>query len=121
MIGIGSGEFEEEVNGKKVGFKFGMYASAVTEKESGCGIFEVMAKISAPGGSLYLLNYMLGGMVAYNRSKKIDEEVTMDSLTEIIEGMGLEKAMNIYLDSIKAYKSKMSKNGQALEMGPPSE
>ncbi len=108
---IGTGEFIIEVGEKRYGFKFGMYASAITEKESGFGIFEVFKRIfNNPGEtSLLVLNYMYGGAVAYAKAKKTDEPSVVE-VGEWMEEMGIERAMKVYTDSIAAYKDKTLKN-----------
>jgi hypothetical protein len=75
MQGIGRGTFEREVNGKKYGFRFGNYASSITEEKTGQKITETlssMIKVNDAGvlettqHTLKALNlYFYGGAVWY--------------------------------------------------------
>lgn len=113
---IGTGIFTIKLGEKTVGFKFGMYASAITEKESGYGIFEVFKRIfeEPSESSLLVLNYMYGGAVAYAKSKG-EKEPTVDEVGDWMEEIGIDEAMKIYSDSITSYKSKLLKNNPAPE------
>jgi hypothetical protein len=106
---IGKGIYEEEINGETVGFKFGMYASAITEKIAGKSIFEVFKGIAAPMQEP-LLHYFYGGAKAYNEHKKIDKEISVSDVADWLEEMGADKWSKIYLASIQSY---IPKNGTA--------
>ena len=106
---IGKGIFEIEVGEETIGFEFGMYASMETEEIADMTIFEVFKKI-ANGRQKPLLQYFYGGIVAYNHFRNIDKKITLGDVSRIIEKLGLEKSMDIYLKSIESY---IPKNGQA--------
>jgi hypothetical protein len=106
---IGSGLYEVEVEGKTVGFQFGMLASMYTEEKSGQSIYDVFKDI-AQARIKAILFYFLGGALAYNEYHKIKEEVTLVDIATLIETIGTEKALEIYSKSIG---SPLTKNGQA--------
>lgn len=106
---IGSGLFEVEIEGEKIGFEFGMLASMHTEEVADMTIFDVFKKI-ASGRQKPLVQYFLGGLNAYNEFRGIEKRYSVMETTKIIEKLGLEKSMEIYLKSIEAY---VPKNGQA--------
>jgi len=105
---IGKGEFEIEVKGDKVGFKFGMYASAVTERESGLTISQFFAKFQGDVSIEMLLYYFYGAHVAYCKSKGLQPQNIVE-FGDTLEEIGLEKLLSLYTQSLGVY----SKNGQA--------
>jgi hypothetical protein len=113
---IGKGEFEVDVNGVMVGFKFGMYASGITEKESGLNIGEFFGKFQGQVSIEMLLYYFYGGHVAYCKLKNLQPQ-NIVVFGDTLEDIGLEKLLSIYSESLGVY----SKNGQApKESGQPS-
>lgn len=106
---IGSGLYEVEIDGETIGLEFGMLASMHTEEIADMTIFEVFKKI-ATGRQKPLLCYFYGGLVAYNEFRGIEKTLTIADVSKVIEKLGLNKAMDIYLKSIEAY---IPKNGQA--------
>lgn len=106
---IGSGVFEIEVGEEKFCFEFGMLASMHTEELADMTIFEVFKKI-AQGRQKPLIQYFYGGLVAYHEFRDIDKTFTLPETTKIMEKIGTEKCVSIYLKSIEAY---VPKNGQA--------
>lgn len=106
---VGKGIFEEKISSGTIGFKFGMYASAITEKEASANIFELFRRIHEKKEVvLGLLQYFYGGAVSYAVSHK-QEPPTIDQVGDWIEEIGFEKALSIYNQSIEY----LSKNGQA--------
>lgn len=89
-----------------IGFKFGLYASGITEKAAGVPIGEVISGMGR-GEILPILYYFYGACVSYNKSKSIPE-LSIDQVSDLIEKIGLEKAMTILLESLQ-----MPKNLQA--------
>jgi hypothetical protein len=110
---IGSGVYEVEIDGEKVGFQFGMLASIETEEAAGMVIEDVFKKI-AKGFQKYIALYFLGGAIAYNKLHGIEKKVDLPMVTTYIEGMGLQQALEIYAKSIAA---PVIKNGKAPAMG----
>jgi hypothetical protein len=127
MIGKGTFEYEIGADGakRKVGFKFGMYAAAITEKVAGCTMQEVLARIHGSryvvgeGGkvveekiegmaTLSLLHYFYGGAVAYSQ----DESISLSDVADIIEAIGEAEAYTAFAKSLESY---IPKNGQAPE------
>ncbi len=106
---IGKGVFEVEADGEKIGFEFGMWASSCTEEVSGLTIFEIFKKIGE-GRQRPMIQYFYGGMMAYNEFRGIQKEIKLPDVAKMLEKIGAEKAVQIYLDSIKSYTTK---NGKA--------
>jgi len=89
-----------------IGFKFGLYASAITEKEAGVSIGKVIEGMGR-GEILPILHYFYGASVAYNESKG-NPKVTIQDISDQLEKIGLEKAMNVLTESLQ-----MPKNSEA--------
>lgn len=106
---IGSGVYEVEVKGEKIGFQFGMLASMYTEEKSGMSITDVFKEIKT-AKIKPLIMYFLGGLLAYNELRGIEKEVRISDMATLIEEMGIPKALEIYSLSIG---SPLIKNGQA--------
>jgi hypothetical protein len=106
---IGSGVFEVEVEGEKIGFEFGMLASMHTEEIADMTIFEVFKKISTGRQKPYY-QYFYGGLMAYNEFRGIEKKMTIPEVTRIMEKLGAEKCTEIYLKSINSF---VAKNGKA--------
>lgn len=105
---IGTGTFEVEIDGKKIGFKFGMVAASVTEQIAGGSIVKMFKEIAEKHNVITnLLHYFYGGAVAYARKNKL-EEPDQDEVGEYIEAMGFEKAMQMYYESLKGPETKNS-------------
>lgn len=95
-----------------VGFKFGLYASAITEKEAGVSIGKVIEGIGR-GEILPILHYFYGGAVAYNEAKG-KGKVSISEVSDQIEKIGLDKSLEILTQSLQ-----MPKNSEApRETGP---
>lgn len=106
---IGSGVYEIEVKGEKVGFQFGMLASMYTEEKSGQSITDVFKEITKERIKPIIL-YFLGGLMAYNELHGIKKEIKISDVATLIEEIGIPKALEIYSASIG---SPLIKNGQA--------
>ena len=88
------------------GFKFGMYSIAILEKDSGCGLSEVLKKMNVEGEqTMALLQYFYSGAVSWVESKKLDIKVTKDLVADWIEIMGEEEASRVLLDSLGVPKN----------------
>jgi hypothetical protein len=116
----GKGIFEFEIDGQKIGFKFGMYAAAITEKMAGCQIMELFQRIHGsklvyddkgnitgrellPGlGTISLLQYFYGGAVAYTKNDKL----SIDDVADQLDLIGLEKAFVVFSESVQTYLPK---------------
>lgn len=85
------------------GFKFGLYASALTEKEAGVSISKVIDGMGK-GEILPILQYFYGAAVAYNESKGLGK-VSISDVSDLIEKIGLEKAMIVLTDSLQLPKN----------------
>ncbi len=93
---------------EKEGFKFGMYASAISQKIAGCSLGELFKRMQVESeASLALLHYFYGGAVAFNESKGLPAP-NIDHVGDMIESIGIEKAMSIFNESLQ-----MPKNSEA--------
>ena len=83
------------------GFKFGMYASSVSEEISGTSISGLIKRMSEEGkGTTALLHYFYGAAVAYEESKKSGREVTLSDVADMIEQLGDEEATKLFSESL---------------------
>ena len=105
---IGKGEFEFDVKGEKIGFKFGMYASSVTERESGLTISQFFAKFQGDVSIEMLLYYFYGAHVAFCKYKGLEPQ-NIVVFGDTLEDIGLDKLISLYTQSLGVY----TKNGQA--------
>jgi hypothetical protein len=88
------------------GFKFGLYASAITQKEAGCSISELFKRMQSESDTtLALLHYFYGAAVSYNESKGIKDKLSLDSVGDLLEKIGLEKAMEVFNESLRLPKN----------------
>jgi len=88
------------------GFKFGLYASAITEKESGVSISKVIEGMGK-GEILSILHYFYGASVSWSDSKNLPKK-SISEVSDQIETMGLDKAIGILTESLQ-----MPKNSEA--------
>lgn len=112
MLNKGIYEFEGGI-----GFKFGMYSAAVSEKEAGCSISSLLKKMATEGEStMAILQYFFGGAVAYRVYKKLDHsDITIDVVADWMETIGDEKVLEIFNESIGMPKNSpapMTQTGQ---------
>lgn len=103
---ISKGIYTVEIDGKTVGFKFGMRASEFTEKETGTSISRVMQKINDGGGetTVSILHYFFGAACSYAAAKK-EELPSLEQVEEYIDSMGLASAMKIFSESLGVPKN----------------
>ena len=88
------------------GFKFGMYASAITQKVSGTNIGGLIKKMSSEGESeMAILHYFYGGAVAYEEHKKTGREVSVSDVADMLETIGDAKALEIFNESLGVPKN----------------
>ena len=113
---LGKGIYTFEVDGKTIGFKFGMLASAYSEKEAGASISVIFEKITNQGGeaTLSLLHYFYGAAVAWAKSVK-QEPPTIDQVSDYIDSIGVQKAIELFQDSIGAPKNGTPKKKSPLK------
>jgi hypothetical protein len=116
---IGKGTFTFEVNGKTIGFKFGMLASAFTEKESGKSISDIFQGITEGKGdsTMSLLHYFYGAALAFAKSTK-SEDPSIDDVSDWITEIGHRPALDMFQDSIKMPKAPDSPNLPLPEVSP---
>lgn len=83
-----------------VGFKFGMYASSITEQESGVSITGLIKRMSAEGhATTAVLQYFYGAAVSYRKSIK-GEIPTIDEVADWVESLGVEETDRIFRESL---------------------
>ena len=88
------------------GFKFGLYASALTEKQAGVPISEVIEGMGK-GEILPILQYFYGASVAYSEFKKIPKK-DIAEVSDLIENMGLDKAITVLTESLQMPKNSVA-------------
>lgn len=102
MIGKTIFEYPE----KGFGFKFGMYASSVTEKISGTSISGLIKRIATDGeGTTAILHYFYGAAVAFEKWKKTNKEVGLEDVADMIEELGEVETARIFNESFGVPKN----------------
>lgn len=88
------------------GFKFGMYASAVTEKISGTGISGLITRMGIEGEATNaILQYFYGGAVAYEKYKKTGRELELSDIADMLETIGDAESVRIFNESLGVPKN----------------
>ena len=100
------------------GFKFGMYALAVTEKMAGTNITGLIKRMGVEGESTNaILQYYYGAAVAYEKWKKTGRELDLSDVADMIETIGDAESVRIFNESLG-----VPKNSEApMETGQKSE
>lgn len=100
------------------GFKFGMYASSVTEKVSGTSISGLIKRMSIEGEATQaILQYFYGGAVAYEKHKKSGKEIDISDVADMLETIGDAESVRIFNESLGVPKNSEAptQTGQTLE------
>lgn len=88
------------------GFKFGMYASSVSEKISGTSISGLIKKMGNEGEvTTAILHYFYGAAVAYKAYKKLDIEITLDLVGDWLDTLGDVESTRIFTESLGVPKN----------------
>ena len=88
------------------GFKFGMYASSVSEKISGTSITGLIKRMSVEGeATTAILQYFYGGAVAYELSKKSGRVIELSDVADMLEKIGDEESARIFNESLGVPKN----------------
>lgn len=88
------------------GFKFGMYAGHIIETEFKTSVFGLVKKMNEEGHqTTALLQYFYAGAQAYEDSKKTGKKLTLEEVSEFLEKIGDEKAVEIFHESLKLPKN----------------
>jgi len=88
------------------GFKFGMYASAVSEKLCGTNISGLLKKMGTEGESTEaILQYFYGAAVAYEKYKKTGRELDLSDVADMLEKIGDAESVRIFNDSLGVPKN----------------
>lgn len=103
---------EVEIKGTKRGFKFGPLAVAIAEKEDGCKAGELFRKIEQ-NEQLAVISLFYGSAVEYCKVKSIKQDFTISDVAEWLEEIGADKLSEIFIEGMKAYTEKVSKNLKA--------
>lgn len=94
-----------------IGFKFGMYASSITENISGVGISGLIKKMNSEGeATTAILHYFYGAAVSYCESKGLDKP-TIPQVADWVESIGVEESDKIFRESLG-----LPKNSEAPKM-----
>lgn len=99
------------------GFKFGMYASSVSEKISGTNITGLIKRMSVEGeGTTSILQYFYGGAVAYEAWKKSGKVIELSDVADMLEKIGDEESARIFNESLGVPKNSEAptQTGQTL-------
>lgn len=116
MEKLGKTIYEFEESGLKFGFKFGIFATYITEKECGVGINDLLKRLADPSKMTEAtLQYFYGGAVAYNRSKGIDKKIDYADVADYLEILD-ERTADILYESLG-----MPKNSNAPTTGQQKE
>lgn len=100
------------------GFKFGMYATSVTEKISGTSISGLIKRMNEEGElTTSLLQYFYGGAVAYDKHKKIERTLELSDIADFLETIGDAESARIFNESLGVPKNLEApkETGQTLE------
>jgi len=88
------------------GFKFGMYASSITEKVSGTSITGLIKRMGTEGESTQaILHYFYGAAVAYEKWKKTGRELELSDVADMIETIGEEESVRVFNESLGVPKN----------------
>lgn len=112
MIGKTIYEFEG------FGFKFGMYALAVTEKLAGTNLSGLIKRMGTEGEvTTAILQYFYGAAVSYEKWKKTGRELELSDVADMIETIGDEESVRIFNESFAVPKNSEApmETGQKLE------
>lgn len=110
-----SNVYEAEVNGQKIGFKCGSLAIAIACREAkAASVQELFAKMKEQD-LLAILALFYGAACQYRQSKKQSvDDLTMDTVSDWIEGMGEAKALDATMVLLQTLTPK---NAQAPQAG----
>lgn len=97
---IGDGVFEEEKDGEKMCFQFGMMAGYFTEEKAGKGISAVLREIQKGQTMMHSLFWFYGGAKAYYEIRGIEKNITLPLVSTWMDKLGAEKCAEIYLKSV---------------------
>ena len=88
------------------GFKFGMYASSVSEKISGTNISGLIKRMGIEGQSTEaILQYFYGAAVAYEKYKKTGKELELSDVADMLEQIGDAESVRIFNESLGVPKN----------------
>lgn len=100
------------------GFKFGMYASSITEKVSKTNISGLIKRMSIEGEATEaILQYFYGAAVAYEKFKKTGREIELHEVADMLEQIGDAESVRIFNESLGVPKNSEAptQTGQTLE------
>jgi len=88
------------------GFKFGMYAGHIIEREFKTSVFGLVRRMNEDGQqTTALLQYFFAGAQAYEDFKKTGKNLTLDEVAEFLEVIGETKAVEIFNESLALPKN----------------
>jgi len=91
------------------GFKFGMYAGHIIENEFKTSVFGLIKRMGEEGQqTTALLQYFYAGAQAYEDFKKTGKKLTLEEVSEFIEIIGEEKAVEIFNESLQLPKNSVA-------------
>jgi len=97
------------------GFKFGMYASSVSEKISGTSISGLIKRMGVEGEATQaILQYFYGAAVAYEKHKKTGREIELSEVADMLETIGDAESVRLFNESLG-----VPKNSEAPKVTEP--
>lgn len=98
------------------GFKFGMYASSVSEKMSGTSVTGLIKRMGVEGEATQaILQYFYGAAVAYEKWKKTGRELELSDVADMLETIGEVESARIFNESLG-----VPKNSEAPKVTEPT-
>jgi len=98
--------FEIEIGGVMRGFKFGTYSMSIACQKENCTLGELVTKISGDVQPLTVLHVIYGGAVAYNKSKKLPTDFDESDVSDWLDVLGFDTAMNLLRAGLEIYEPK---------------
>lgn len=114
--------FEFEIEGKKVGLRFGMLTNGKACRIDGnISLSELFKRLGITGEQqpdfATITNWFYSAALVYNESNKIPIDFTAADVSDWLDHIGLEKLMDLIKNSFETPKTDESKNPAAPETG----
>lgn len=102
------GNYEFNIDDKKVGFRFGTYSLSISMKKNQCSsLGEFFEKVLSQDLQA-LLDLFYGAAVHYASHKKIVVDFNDSDVSDWIDEIGFDKSTEMMMDMIKQYNPKNS-------------
>ena len=100
--------FELKIGDKLRGFKFGTYSMSITCQKENCTLGELITKLDGNVQPLTVLHVIYGGAVAYCKSKKQKIDFEDIDVSDWLDELGFDVAMNLLRAGLEVYEPKNS-------------